>query len=921
MAAPEGPQFDPIDAPVRSEPTPEPGQPPRRPGKDGGSPSTTQLVASWVGAGAICGLVVVMRAISFAALIWPDNLLPHGTLALLWGSVVGQLLATAISGMPVTIIGPSSAALPFNALMAKGIFDALGEKVPPADLARAAVPTLVVAQAFAALAVGGTMLLVARFRLARAFQFLPYTVVQGFFAAVGTSLCLGAITSTASSGQSSLTWAAVGRWFHPDALGRIAVMVLFGLGMRVLARATAIGKHYLFFPMGTLTSIGIFFAVLYGLHGTGHLAGDDPVSTAQGAGWLFSAYEQLDVGAVWRIGFDFRDVHWLVMLDNLRTIVPMVLVTTVDLAVSLPALEECTGLPLNLHREFAVSALANLASAFTASGTMYLTLSSSKLNVDISVAPGRVPALVSALVCFIALWAGPTLLTWTPRFIVSGILFYLGSGFVLEACWDSLKMLSYTELGIVLSMVGLSIAFNTIEAVGIGLAAACALFALRSAKYTRATSIVYVADAREVLSHMGLSLDADGSLLEAPSATADTLEEVKVAVHPILTPAFTYRKAVVIALRGYFFFGNAHMLRSYVESLLAIHRMPTGSLPDSLEYRPSRPNGAADLQPSAPIGTALAGQGGWGSGMRRVASSASLQHGGANLSEPLISQPRPRALASRGSYSNLAGMSAVLPPADEIVSLHSRRPNWYEVAFPWLTQQGSEAEAPAGEVRLPHTPVSRRFTGMLLSGSAAGTGVAEAASHPDERSGTPPSLDAPPVPGPRRMASGGSVRGLELGPVGEEAEREGDSDGEDAARAVGTGDVEDPSGPVLRKLGAVIVDVTRVDGLDASACSTVAALRVACREAGVHLIIVGAAPESRLSRRLVGIGFAEVASAPSTHAVEGPLDAASVASGLTAAMDGPRLAKPPRTGALLLPTALDAISYLAHPNSSERVVS
>ncbi len=828
--------------------------------------------------GAVCALVVTIRALSFAALMWPPSLLSHGTLQLLFGTVLSQAVTSAVSGMPQIMTGASSAALPLCAMIARGVHTSLQADFPGAHnaaaLHSAAIPTITVALGMAAIGIGVCFAIISRFRLSSAFQFLPYTVVQGFFAVVGVSLCVGALSAAASNDPSGdLTWDAVRSWVTAAGAVRCASVLVFGLAIRAAARFTRVGKHFLFFPAAVLLS-GAGFFVLHAALRDSHPGWR--LDALRDGGWLPSPQASAAVGDLWSRGLDMSKVHWKALVHNIEPILAMALITAVDLAVGVPALAAASGAGGNLHREFGVAGLTNILAGCTGCSPMYMTLTTSKLNSEVSSRPSRIPGFVAvALVCA-ALWGGTELIQYTPNFIVHGILLYMGSGFLLDAVWDARRLLSRSEASIILGMLVAAVLLNTIAAVGVGLAAACALFSLRSAQYSRATSVVFVADAKEVLAHEGQYMIASGRCVPASmaptAATHDTenSDDADDVMAPALSVVFDARKVVVVALRGYFYFGNAHLLSRYVDSLLALHDMPAGEFPRNLQYKPQRKAiSSTQVHSAAAAGIAVP-----------LLSSASGS-GGKGLPK------------SRGSYSNLAGLSVALPPAADIPAI------------------GKVAQ---------HSTLGRVFPG--LQGGGSDTPPRSAHQHMGSGHSQPLLADAS-ATAPRHQANG-SVNGVELGDVVAQL-----TGGKRTTRG-GCG-----------TLGGLIVDMSRVDGLDASAASALIKVRGECAQRGVHFVIV-TSPEKRVQKRLAGLGVTHVSvrsalvlSPPITPSASGSAESISGRSASTGmasdssfnstssafASAPPRLAcAPPNDGtSVSVDSLLQALTYLGRPAKPARI--
>ena len=104
------------------------------------------------------------------------------------------------------------------------------------------------------------------------------------------------------------------------------------------------------------------------------------------------------------------------------------------------ALEVTVKQDIDLNQELISAGWANLASGIGASPVGYQTLSLSVLSQRIG-AKSRLTNLVTALLCGAALLFGASLISYFPKAVLGGMLFFLGLSFMVEWLVDSYKKL------------------------------------------------------------------------------------------------------------------------------------------------------------------------------------------------------------------------------------------------------------------------------------------------------------------------------------------------------------------------------------------------------------------------------------------------------------------------------------------------
>ena len=166
-------------------------------------------------------------------------------------------------------------------------------------------------------------------------------------------------------------------------------------------------------------------------------------------------------------------------------------------------------------------------------------------------ASGRIAGLTVAAISAALLFAGPSLLGYVPKYVLGGLLFFLGGGLVYQWLIQSSRQLLRIDYLSLLAIALLIINWGFIAGIVIGVVIGCATFALSA---SRVNAIKFSFDGSEYRS----SLDRGP---QEQSLLADHGREIQ-----------------GMALQSYLFFGSANRLYQHVKALLA--QQPELPLPD-----------------------------------------------------------------------------------------------------------------------------------------------------------------------------------------------------------------------------------------------------------------------------------------------------------------------------------------------------
>jgi sulfate permease, SulP family len=157
---------------------------------------------------------------------------------------------------------------------------------------------------------------------------------------------------------------------------------------------------------------------------------------------------------------------------------------------------------------------------------------------------GRLSGLTVAAISALMLAFAPTLLGYMPKFVLGGLLIYLGADQLHKWIVQSRRRLSVIEYLSLLAIIVIILQWGFVAGILIGVVIGCATFALSA---SRIDSIKYSFDGSEYRSSLDRSRD-DQAVLAAHGGKIQGLN-----------------------LQSYLFFGSANRLYQHVKALLARH--------------------------------------------------------------------------------------------------------------------------------------------------------------------------------------------------------------------------------------------------------------------------------------------------------------------------------------------------------------
>ncbi|AFZ42535.1 cyclic nucleotide-binding protein [Halothece sp. PCC 7418] len=402
-------------------------------------------------AGGITGIIGVIRAISYAALIFSGSLgseLGVGVGLTVFSTGIVSFVAAIFSALPGMIATPLAAPTAITAILASEIVADLKVNLSSSEM----LVTVLAAIALSSLATGLFLIILGRLKLGSKIRFIPYPVVGGFMAGTGWLLVSGSIQITTDI---SLTFTNLSTFLTADPLLHWGAALIIGL---ILLIVSSRYHHFLVMP-GMLFGLMIaFYAVLWGT-GTS-------LTAAREQGWLLETFAS---GGLWKplTLSDLGAIQWSAIASHWGLILSLMLVSLLSLVLSNSGIELVVGRDISLNRELESVGIANLASGFGTGMTGNQALPSTLLVNKIG-ANSRLSGIFSGIFCFFVLVLGSSLISLFPKPILGGLILYLGLALLLEWVYKAWFTLSFSDYLIVIVTLIVINAVGFLEGIAVG---------------------------------------------------------------------------------------------------------------------------------------------------------------------------------------------------------------------------------------------------------------------------------------------------------------------------------------------------------------------------------------------------------------------------------------------------------------------
>jgi SulP family sulfate permease len=477
--------------------------------------------------GSAASVLTVTFGLSYSLLIFAGPLAPYLSYGVAATFISSAVLATVIalgSSLPFAVAGPESSTAAMTGILASSLVERMTATDPSAALLGPVLITL----GLVSIATGIVLCGFGLTRMGRAIRYVPYPVVGGFLGATGCLILLGAIRVITGH---RLQFATLYQFTNL-------------LTMSELAAACAMACVLYLTWHRSRTSFGLP-AILIGGVIAAHIAfwfAGISLAEAQASGWTFQPPPRVDFMLPWSAA-EIGRYPWHVLPDLIGNAIAVIFVTASSALFNTTGIEVATNREANLERELSVTGLANMLSGVFGGYTGCISLSRTVLNFN-GGGTGRLSGLTVATISASMLALAPTLLGYMPKFVLGGLLIYLGADTLHKWIVQSRRRLLPVEYLSLLAIIVIIVQWGFIAGILIGMVIGCATFALSA---SRIDSIKYSFDGAEYRSSLDRSRD-DQAVLSAHGGKIQGLN-----------------------LQSYLFFGSANRLYQHVKALLTRH--------------------------------------------------------------------------------------------------------------------------------------------------------------------------------------------------------------------------------------------------------------------------------------------------------------------------------------------------------------
>jgi len=413
-------------------------------------------------AGALSALVTLSYSVSYGALIFsgPDlkPFLPMG----LHAALVIALVVAIGSSFKFAIAGPDSNATAILAVMSGAVTASL---IAVGASPREIGATVLLLLPLSAVLTGALVTVLGFSGGGRLIRFLPYSVLGGFLAGTGYLVFDGAVKVL--SGQ-TFSWKLL---THPPHLHPVGWLTAFCVAAALLV-LPRIYKHYLIMPGVIVGGIALFYA--------GLAIANLSVEGAREQGLLFPSLSANTIDASspaagLTVFNAYQWVRWPVLFSQWQNFLAMTMVVMITILLNMTGLDLATQSDVHVDKELRVNGVANIFSGLLGGMIGYLSISRSMLNYK----AGAVSCIAGVWTAAIALGATfifTPAVSYLPRPVLAGLLFFLGLSMIREWIWDMAAKLPRTEyLLVVVIMLQIAVQ-GLIPGIAFGLLVAGVIF-------------------------------------------------------------------------------------------------------------------------------------------------------------------------------------------------------------------------------------------------------------------------------------------------------------------------------------------------------------------------------------------------------------------------------------------------------------
>lgn len=472
-------------------------------------------------------VLTVTFCLSYAVLIFSGPLAPYLSYGIAATFISAAVIAAVIalgSTFPFAVGAPETSTAAVTAILSATLVEHIIATNPSAELLGPVLLTL----SAATIITGIVLCSIGLTRIGRAIRYVPYPVIGGFLGATALLIALGGIRVIADR---SLRFDTLASFANPVTMYELLAGV-------ALAFTIYLTWHR---SRNPLALPAILLAGVIVAHMAFRVAGIS-LEQAQALGWTFQTMPRASMTLPWHLS-GIENYPWEILPALLGNLVAVIFVTAISTLFNTTGIEVARAYEANLERELNVAGAANILSGLLGGYAGCISLSRTLLNAA-NGATGRISGLMVSAIAVLMLVADPALLGYMPKFVLGGLLIYLGLDQLHRWIIESRHRLSTIEYLSLLAIIFIIVKWGFIAGVLIGTVIGCATFALSA---SRISSIKFGFNGAEYRS----SLDRSRHELALLAAHGKEIHGLN--------------------LQSYLFFGSANRLYQHVKALLEHH--------------------------------------------------------------------------------------------------------------------------------------------------------------------------------------------------------------------------------------------------------------------------------------------------------------------------------------------------------------
>jgi sulfate permease, SulP family len=400
-------------------------------------------------AGGVSSVLSIAYGLSFAALIFSGPLAPwlgYGIAATFLTSAVGASLVAMRSSLPFSIGGPDSSTSAVTATLVATLLHQLAGGGAAGE--QLVVPALI-AMALGAVLTALLLCGLGLSRAGRAIRFVPYPVIGGFLGATGWVMVNGAVRVITD---------------EPLTIGNLSALTsYFSLAKLLAAAGVACALYIAKQRPSKSLGLPVVLAVFIAAGNLGLVVAGTSLAQAQANGWLFAPQAAVGLVLPWRPDH-LAHFPWRSLPALSGELLAVMFVTAISMLLNTAGIELVTRRESDLERDLNSLGIANLISAALGGYVSCISLSRTTINYAAG-ARGRLSGLTVAAISAVVLFANPGFVGYVPKFVLGGLLLYLGLDLMFRWLIESARRLSRLEY---LSLVAIALII-----VQLGFIAAC----------------------------------------------------------------------------------------------------------------------------------------------------------------------------------------------------------------------------------------------------------------------------------------------------------------------------------------------------------------------------------------------------------------------------------------------------------------